>query len=328
MLILSGPDVRASLPMRDTIELMKQAFAALRRGEAAVPPRTHLPAKDNGGITLVMPARVEGESSSLVVKVVSVFKGNAGAGIPIIQSAVMVFDPDTGRPLAVLEGSALTAIRTAATSGAATDLLANPACATLAILGAGVQARSHIEAMCAVRPITVIKVFSPTAARVDRLISDLDPLQTHRCKIVRADSAADAVRGADIICATTTSATPVFEDRDVKAGAHINAVGSYTPGACEVSAATVARAWVAVDDRVAAWKEAGDLIQALNSGSIDVDHIRAELGELVIDSKLRPSDAGQVTLFKSVGVAVQDSVAASEALESANRRGLGAVVPW
>lgn len=328
MLVLSGKDVRNSLPMRDAIELMKRAFAALTRGEATVPPRAHLPARDNEGVTLVMPARVDGESRSLAVKVVSLFEGNVGAGIPLIQAAVTVLDPDTGRPLAFLEGSTLTAIRTAAASGAATDLLADPASATLAILGAGVQARSHIEAICSVRPITAIKVFSRTAEGVDQLIRDVTLLQTHRGEISRADSATDAVRGADIICTTTTSTTPVFEDGDVKAGAHINAVGSYTPGAREVSADTVARAWVVVDERAAAWEEAGDLIQALNEGLIDADHIRAELGELVIDRNLRPPDAEQVTLFKSVGVAVQDSAAASEALKGAKQRGLGTEVAW
>lgn len=328
MLILSGNDVRDSLPMRDAIEFMKRAFAALTRGEATVPPRAHLPAKNNEGITLVMPARVDGESSSLAVKVVSVFEGNVRAGIPLIQAAVIVLEPGTGQPLALLEGSTLTAIRTAAASGAATDLLANPESVTLAILGAGVQARSHIEAVCSVRPITEIKVFSPTVKNVDQLIHDVNVLQTYRGKISRANSAAEAVRGADIICTTTTSTTPVFEDSDLMAGAHINAVGSYTPGARELSADTVARSWVVVDDRAAAWKEAGDLIQALNAGRIDTDHIRAELGELVIDPKMCPSDDNQVTLFKSVGVAVQDSVAASQALKGANQRGLGTVVKW
>ncbi|TFG66657.1 MAG: ornithine cyclodeaminase, partial [Gemmatimonadales bacterium] len=162
MLVLSGKDVRDSLPMRNAIELMKGAFASLARGEATVPLRTHLSAKNDAGITLVMPARVDGELSSLAVKVVSVFDGNVGAGIPRIQAAVIVLEPDTGRPLALLEGSTLTAIRTAAASGAATDLLAHPESETLAILGAGVQARSHIEAVCAVRPITTIRVFDPT----------------------------------------------------------------------------------------------------------------------------------------------------------------------
>ncbi len=255
--------------MRDAIELMKQAFASLTRGEATVPLRTHLSAGTSDGITLVMTARVDGESSSLAVKVVSVFDNNVGKGIPRIQAAVIVLEPDTGRPLALIEGSTLTAIRTAAASGAATDLLAHPESKTLAILGAGVQARSHIEAMCAVRPIQEIRVFSPTPANVDAMIDELNMTEAYRGKISRADSAAAALRDADIVCTTTTSATPAFDDVDVKAGAHINAVGSYTPGAREVSGATVARAWVAVDDRRAAWAEAGDLIQARDAGLIN-----------------------------------------------------------
>ncbi|MFQ5551556.1 MAG: ornithine cyclodeaminase, partial [Gemmatimonadales bacterium] len=151
MLILSGDDVRESLPTRDAIELMKRAFAALARGDAAVPLRTHLSARNGEGVTLVMPARVDGESSALAVKVVSVFNRNPGVGIPRIQAAVIVLEPDTGRPLALIEGSTLTAIRTAAASGAATDLLADPGSEALAVLGAGVQARSHIESMCSVR---------------------------------------------------------------------------------------------------------------------------------------------------------------------------------
>lgn len=328
MLILSGKDVRDSLPMGDAIELMKRAFASLARGEATVPLRTHLPAANHEGITLVMPARVDGESSSLAVKVVSVFDRNAEAGIPRIQAVVIVLEPDTGRPLALIEGSTLTAIRTAAASGAATDLLAHPGSETLAILGAGVQARSHIEAICSVRPITTIRVFSPTPGNVDALIDELNTTRRHRGELSRAASAADAVREADIICTTTTSTTPVFEDIDVKPGAHINAVGSYTPDACELSGATLARAWIVVDDRSAAWAEAGDLIQARDQGLIDADHIRAELGELVIDPELCPTDPKQLTLFKSVGVAVQDAVAGSAALEGAKQRGLGTVVAW
>ena len=199
---------------------------------------------------------------------------------------------------------------------------------TLAVLGAGVQARNHVEAMCAVRPITRIKLFSRTPGNVDTLVDEWIGLPGNRAEISRAESAADAVGGADIICTTTTSKTPVFEDADLKPGAHINAVGSYTPGAREVSGATVARGWVVVDDRGAAWAEAGDLIQACDEGLIDADHIRADLGELVIDRDLRPDDPEQITLFKSVGVAVQDAFAASAALQGAKQRVLGSVVAW
>ncbi|MDH3428239.1 MAG: ornithine cyclodeaminase, partial [Gemmatimonadota bacterium] len=189
MLILSASDVRRALPMPDAIELMKRAFASLARGEATVPLRTHLSARDDGGVTLVMPARVDGESSSLAVKIVSVFGDNAEVGLPTLHAAVIVLDPDTGRPLAVLEGSSLTAIRTAAASGAATDLLAQPESRTLAVLGAGIQARSHIEAMCSVRPITTIRVFDPAPGKVELLIDELAGSGPHQAEIVRADSA-------------------------------------------------------------------------------------------------------------------------------------------
>jgi ornithine cyclodeaminase len=314
--------------MRDAVELMKRAFAALSRRQADVPLRTHLAAKDGEGITLVMPARVDAETSLLAVKVVSVFDGNAALGIPRIQGAVLVLEPDTGRPLALLEGSALTAIRTAAASGAATDLLARPDSGSLAVVGAGVQARSHIEAICAVRPITAIRVYSRTAADVDRLIDDMARAPWCAARIVRAETAAEAVRGADVVCTTTTSSTPVFDDDALGPGAHVNAVGAYTSGAREIGADTVARSWVVVDERTAAWEEAGDLIQARDEGRIDAGHVQAELGELVLRPDLRPTDLDRPTLFKSVGLAVQDAVAASAAVEAAARSGLGTVVNW
>lgn len=312
--------------MSDAIEAMRRAFAGLARGEADVPLRTHLSAENERGVTLVMPARVEGDSTALAVKIVSVFDNNPDAGLARIQAAVIVLEPETGRPLALLEGSSLTAIRTAAASGAATDLLAREEAHVLAVFGAGVQARSHIEAMCAVRPISEIRVFDSMPDRADALMEEWSG---HDGVILaRARSPADAVRTADIICTTTTSATPVFGDEDVSPGTHINAVGAYTPQTREIGEATVARAWVAVDDREAAWEEAGDLIQARNAGLIDKGHVKADLGELVADDRLRPTDPDQVTLFKTVGVAVQDAVAAAAALEGAKRLGLGTVVPW
>lgn len=325
MLILGASDVRAALQMAHAIELMKRAFADLASGAASVPPRTSLPAGGGGGVTLVMPARA---SSGLAVKVVSVFDANPAAGLARIQGAVLALDPGTGRPLALLEGASLTAIRTAAASGAATDLLARPEATELAILGAGVQARSHIEAMCAVRPIARIRIHSRTAATVDALVDELAgaPWLPDDVSVRRAGDAGDAVRGADIVCATTTSAVPVFADGDLKPGAHVNAVGSFTPDAREVPGSTVARAWVAVDEREAAWTEAGDLIMARADGLIDADHVRAELGELVLDPDRRPTDSKRPSLFKSVGIAVQDAVAAAAAVDVARDRGLGTAV--
>lgn len=335
--------------MKQAIEAMKRAFAALSDGRAVVPPRTHLSAARNAGISLIMPAFLNDPDSgkqALAVKVVSVFDGNPEKGLARIQAAVLVIDPATGRPLALLEGATLTAIRTAAASGAATDLLACRDARTLAILGAGVQARTHLEAMCAVRPINKVFVFCRTPAKTTAFIDECrqarfnppgcsgdSPSAAHDSQyrdveFIAAASAREAIEQADIICAVTTSPVSVFDDADVSPGAHINAVGSYTPAAREVPGETVLRATVVVDSRDAAWQEAGDLIQPLNAGLIDRGHIKAELGELVLGRKPGRISEREITLFKSVGVAIQDAVAAQSALENARRLKLGTDLSW
>lgn len=320
--------------MAQAIEAMKEAFAAFSSGRAVVPPRTHLSIPQHSGISLIMPALVSGEEKdeALAVKVVSVFDRNAECGQPRIQAAVLVLDPATGRPEALLEGAALTAIRTAAASGAATDLLARRDARIAAILGAGVQARTHLEAICTVRPISEVRIYSPTPARVEALIAEAatrpSPLGTPAPRLVRAASAGEAIEHADIICAATTARTAVFQDAAVVRGTHINAVGSFTPQTCEVPAETVLRATVIVDSREAAWEEAGDLIQPLNAELIDRDHIRAELGEIVLGAKPGRTRDDQITLFKSVGLAMQDAIAARCALDAARRLGLGREVEW
>jgi ornithine cyclodeaminase len=345
VLILTAADVRQSLAMPEAIEAMKRAFAAFSGGEALVPPRAHLPVHQHSGVTLIMPALVSGAEpgksadAALAVKVVSVFDNNADRGLARIQAAVLVIDSTTGQPQALLEGATLTAIRTAAASGAATDLLARRDARILAILGAGVQARTHIEAMCAVREISEIRVYSRTRSKVEALIAEFaerqSPLRTPNSalrtsppRLVAAASAREAIKHADIICATTTASAPVFEDADVAAGTQINAVGSFTPGAREIPAETVLRALVVVDSREAAWAEAGDLIQPVSAGLISRDHIHAELGEIVLGRKTGRSDERQVTLFKSVGLAIQDAVAAQCALDAARRLGLGHEIDW
>lgn len=324
MLILNASEVYRALPMRRAIEAMKQAFAALSDGRAEAPLRTHLRAGRNAGISLFMPAFIDDPSpanQALVVKAVSLFDGNAARGLNRIQAAVLVLEPDTGRPAALLEGATLTAIRTAAASGAATDLLARPDSAVLGILGAGVQARYHLEAVCAVRPIREARIYAPTVAKVERLIDEMTPRV--KAALHAAESPRDALAGADVVCAASTSSVPVFADGDLLAGAHVNAVGSFTPQAREVPAETVMRSLVVVDSREAAWQEAGDLIQPLEAGLISRDHIHAELGELVLGRNSCRTDSRQITLFKSVGSAVQDAVAARTALACAREAGLG-----
>lgn len=331
MLILNAADVREALPMPLAIDAMKQAFAAFSGGRAVVPPRVTLPIARQSGITLVMPAFVDGEWNSdqtLAVKVVSVFDKNPARGIASIQAAVVVLEPATGRPIALLDGAMLTAIRTAAASGAATDLLARRDCRTVALFGAGVQAITHLFAMCAVRPIEKIFICGRTPSNVTALINEFSGRPAITAELIAADSPRQALAEADIVCCTTTSKTPIFDDADLKPGVHINAVGAYTPQAREVPPETVCRALVVVDSRAAAWEEAGDLIQPLQAGLIGREHIHAELGELVLGRQTGRVDDQQITLFKSVGLAVQDAVAARVALENAAAQKLGQEVAW
>ena len=331
VLILNAIDIRQALPMPLAIEAMKQAFAAFSSGRALVPPRIHLPIARHSGVSLIMPSFVDGETPSeqaLAVKVVSLFDGNQSRGLAKIQAAVVVFEPDTGRPLALLDGAMLTALRTAAASGAATDLLARQESRTVALFGTGVQARTHVFAMCAARPIERICVYSRHPSNVAAFIASFQQHHTIPAQLIAAESPQRALADADIVCCTTTSKTPIFDDADLKAGVHINAVGSYTPQAREVPPETVCRALVVVDSRHAAWEEAGDLIQPRDAGLIDEQHIHAELGELVLGTRPGRSRDDEITFFKSVGLAVQDAVAARFALQNAHEQQLGQHVAW
>jgi len=333
MLILTAEEVRKALPMRDAIEAMKRAYGALSDGRAQVPLRVQIPIAPHGGLTLFMPAFVqapEGESlaESLAIKVVSLFPENPARGLAYIQAAVLVLEPESGRALALLEGSSLTAIRTGAASGAAIDLLARKESRVVGIIGAGTQARTQLEAACTVRNIEHVFIYDshPDKARVfANEMAGRGPIPE---AVSVAANASEAVQEADIICTATTSPNPVFEDSAVRAGTHISAIGSYTPGMQEVPADTIARARVVVDSRTACLEEAGDLIQPLRAGRFDASHIHGELGEIVLGRKAGRVSADQITYFKSVGVAVQDAVAAQVALDNARRMKLGQEVAF
>ena len=323
--ILSANDVRQALPMDEAIEGMKQAFAQLSTGQAVVPLRGRVDVAQQQGTTLVMPAFLA-KSNDLAVKVVSVFPQNGARFEPTIYAAVLVLDAETGRPLALLEGGTLTAIRTGAGAGAATDLLAKPDASVVAILGSGVQARTQLEAVCTVRRIREVRVYSPThehAVDFAREMRGRSPIPN----LIRIMSNAEAaVHGAEIICAATTSSKPVFNNKELSPGVHINGVGSYTPAMQEIDAATVQQALVVVDSRQAAWEEAGDLIVPLRQGLINQAHVHAELGEIVAGLKPGRTDPKQITFFKSVGVAVQDAIAGRIALKNSIKLNLGSVV--
>jgi ornithine cyclodeaminase len=323
--ILTAVEVKQALPMSEAITAMKSAYAQLSTGQAVMPLRAHMNIAPHQGTTLVMPAYLP-QDDALAVKVVSVFPQNAARGKRVIYGLVVVLDAETGRPCALLEGAALTAIRTGAGSGAATDLLAQPDAAVVAILGSGVQARTQLEAVCTVRAIQEVRIYSPNQARAEAFAQEMAGVGPIPGNVRVVRGAGTAVHNADIICTATTSRTPVFDGRTLKPGAHINAVGSFLPTMQEIDAVTVQQSLVVVDSREAALAEAGDLLIPIQQGSITADHIQVELGEIVLGLKHGRTHPQQITLFKSVGTAVQDAAAGRIALMNAERLGLGTAV--
>ena len=309
--------------MREAVEVMKAAFQELSEQRVVVPLRTHVPMPEHQGGVLVMPIYSPG-TALFGLKVITLFEGNPARKLPFIQGLVTVFETTTGRPLAIMDGNSLTALRSGAASGAATDLLARKEASRVAIFGAGIQSRTQLAAVCAVRPIREARIFDQDPARAATFAREAS-LELGIPVTVVATSA-EALTGADVICTATTSATPVFADHEVAAGTHINAIGSYKPHISEIPPETVARAHVVVDQVDAAWEEAGDLILPLQAGLIGTEHIRAELGEIVAGTKPGRTDPETVTFFKSVGIAIQDLAAASRVLANAERLGLGTEV--
>ena len=324
MLILNASQVRQTLPMPAAVEAMKRAFLAISSGDADMPLRSHLDLAGGSGTTLVMPAHVvSSDTDSLAVKIVSVIGDNPQRGLPRILATVLAIDPQTGETIAVIEGTTVTAIRTAAASAAATDVLARPDSHTLAVIGAGVQAREHIAAIHCVRDIRKTCVSARDRAQCERLVEDLSAAHPAIGDITICDTADEAVAQADVVCTVTTSADPVFSPSAIRPGTHINAVGSYQPHTVEIPAGTVKAALVFVDHRPSAMEEAGDLIVPLEAGLIDAGHILGEVGDVLAGRITGRRSDSDITLFKSVGCAAEDCLAASEVLARARELGLG-----
>jgi ornithine cyclodeaminase len=256
--------------------------------------------------------------AGLGVKVVSVFAGNRALGLPTIHALVLMVDPATGVPRAVLDGTWLTALRTGAASGVATRHLARRDARVLTVFGAGVQARSQIEAVRCVRSVEEVRVVDRDGESAARLVGELGDVRA-----VAVPDPRDALAGADIVVTATTSPTPVFRGRDVEPGTHVNAIGAYTPETREVDGDLVLRSTVVVDDRGSALAEAGDLLIPLADGVIDTGHIRAELGDLVLGRHPGRTRPDEITFFKSVGNAVQDVAVAQLAVARAEQEGWG-----
>ena len=325
MLILDADEVRRALPMDRAVEAMKRAFAALAAGRAVVPLRATLPVSPHEATTFAMPAFVdEPGHEALAVKVASTFPHNPRRRLSLIHAAVLVLEPDSGRVLALLEGGTLTAIRTGATSGAATDLLAREDSRRLAILGSGAQARTQLEAVCTVRSIERVRVYSPTAENREAFAKRES--ERHGIPVEAAMSAEQAVRDADIICATTSSREPVLRGDWIAEGAHVNAVGASIAAARELDTAAVARARLYIDRRESTLNESGDFLLAKQEGAIDDEHIVGEIGEILLGRVSGRRTAEEITLFKSLGLAVEDLAAAHYVLARAREQGVGTEV--
>lgn len=325
--VLSAEDVERLLPMRDCIRVMHEALAALARGKALVPLRMVMRMPDASGFLGVMPGYIDaddGRAGALGMKAVSVFPGNAGRGIDTHQGAVLLFEADTGRLCALMDGATITAIRTAAVSGVATDRLARRDASELAILGAGVQARTHLEAITTVRPIRRVRVWSRNPGHAADFVTEAAGRYT--ISIEAVPTAEAAVRGADVVATVTASPEPILRRAWLKDGVHLNAVGSSIPATREIDTATMAAVRLFVDRRESAVNEAGDILIPMREGAFTADHIQAELGDVIIGKDPGRRSETELTLFKSLGLAVEDVASAAFILKRAREAGVGQTV--
>ena len=303
------------LPMRRSIDLMREAFRLLSNGEAVCPARLRLPVAGAGADCLIMPCHLPG-SGYFGIKTINMFPGNPQRGLPVINSIYHLYSAETGLLLATMDGTMLTKLRTGAASGLASELLAAHDSAVLALFGTGAQAESQVQGVCCVRPIREIIVFGLTRAMGEEFARRMSP----QCDaVVRAADGPRDLRRADIICTATHAAEPLFDASDVKPGAHVNAIGAYRPDMCEIPAALIASCRLIVDQTEAALEEAGDIIQPLRAGLIHRGHILAELGNLLDGAPDIRRDPAEITVFKSVGSAVQDFVCAMHLLSLGHR---------
>ena len=311
MIFLNRDQINDLISMEEAIRAMGTAFAQLSNGEAVVPPRLSLDIPDKNATSLVMPAYATG-SPYYTVKIVSVNYSNPDKGLPLIHGIVQVFDAENGKHIANLDGASITAIRTGAASGLATDLLAKENANVCAVFGTGVQAASHIEAVLEVRPIEKIMVFSRSKPSAEKFCSTL--ANQVQCEIGEKESLLEA----DIICTTTPSSSPLFETDEIKPGCHLNVVGSHQPSFREVPTGLVARSKIIVDNREACEQEAGDLIIPVQEGSWSFEHLHGELGQVVSGDIIARESENEITLFKSVGNAIQDHAMAHLIMEKLN----------
>ena len=318
-LILNRSEVASMLTMKDCMEAVEQAFAELASGTAVLPLRTAISPPD--GISLYMPAYLK-QMGALACKVVTVYKNNPSKHkLPTTIGKVLLQDPETGDVICIMDGGFLTAVRTGAASGVATNYLARKDAGQVAgIFGAGVQARMQLWAVAEARKLSRAYIYDLSDEAVKKFIAEMGPKLD--LEIIAASSA-DEMMKADILVTATSSASPIFDGNKVREGSHINGIGSHSPGARELDTAIVKRSKFVGDSYEACFKEAGDIMIPVNAGEIPKEHFYAELGELITGKKPGRLHNSEITLFKSNGLAIQDAATARLVYDKAVAAGIG-----
>jgi ornithine cyclodeaminase len=326
ILILNHDEVVRLLPMKECIGVMREALVTLARGQVHQPLRMIVRPPDAVGVMGLMPSYMSGDDAAYGLKTVCVFPENPAIGKDAHQGSVMLFSAETGELQAMMNASAITAIRTAAVSGVATDLLAREDAHNLAIIGAGVQARTHLDAMSHVRSIKRCRIASRTTEHGRQLANEMS--SSFPFPLVPVETVEEALDGADVIVTATNSKEPVVRREWISAGAHLNVVGSSSPKSRETDTATMAAAALFVDRRESTLNEAGDYLFAASEGAIGPDHIRAELGEILTGLKAGRTSPDEITLFKSLGLAVEDLASAAYLYRKAKESNAGTWVEF
>lgn len=325
LIVLSERDVLDLLPVADCIAVMEDAFRTVAAGGYAQPQRLIAWLPGGRGAIGTMPGFLA-SPDAIAAKVITVFPENRAAGLESHQGSVLLHETKTGRPLAVVHAGAVTAIRTAAVSGLATRILAKESAARVALLGSGTQARTHLDALRAARKISNVAVWSRTPENARAFAREA--AAKHNIPVEAAATPREAIDGAEIVCTLTAATSPILEGGWLEPGMHVNAAGSSVPPFRELDAQAVARARVFVDNRECVLNEADDLRVPLAEGAIDLDHILADLGDLVTGAVAGRTSSDDITLFKSVGMAIEDVAAARELYARALDQGRGTRIDY
>src|SRR5689334_4281427 len=333
VLVLSHRDILAALRPQACAEAMAAVLAGHARGETFMPLRSVMMPPDAPGFMGLMPGWSRGPDPSqdgpaaFALKAVCIMPGNPARGLDAHQGLVTLFDGETGVPTAILDASAITAVRTAAVTAVATGVLARPDAATLAVLGAGTQARAHLRALAGVRAFERVRVYAPTTAHAEDVAAEASTAGLAGVSVTVAASAQEALRDADVVVTVTNAREPVLRREWLKPGAHLNAVGASSPQNREIDTATVAASALFCDSRESLQNEAGEFRLAVTEGLITgVEHVRAELGEVLAGTAAGRRDAGELTMFRSLGLAIEDLAAAQCAVATATEQGIGTEV--